>query len=114
MARSDMISGNVWEQYSKKVQERMNNPVAMGELTQEDADKHGARLIVADFGAESCGDAVRLFWIVDEKTDTIIDSKFKSFGCGTAIASSDAMAELCIAKMLMKQSRLQILKLKHS
>ncbi len=98
MARSDMISGNVWEQYSKKVQDRMNNPVAMGELTQEDADKANARLIVADFGAESCGDAVRLFWLVDETTDTIIDSKFKSFGCGTAIASSDAMAELCIGK----------------
>ncbi|MBL6970193.1 MAG: iron-sulfur cluster assembly scaffold protein [Campylobacterales bacterium] len=98
MARSDMISGNVWEQYSKKVQERMNNPVAMGEFTQEDASKANARLIVADFGAESCGDAVRLFWLVDETTDTIIDSKFKSFGCGTAIASSDAMAELCIGK----------------
>ncbi len=98
MARNDMISGNVWEQYSKKVQDRMNNPVAMGELNQADADKVGARLIVADFGAESCGDAVRLFWLVDEKTHTIIDSKFKSFGCGTAIASSDAMAELCIGK----------------
>ncbi len=98
MARSDMISGNVWEQYSKKVQDRMNNPKAMGEFNQNDADKIGARLIVADFGAESCGDAVRLFWLVDEKTDTIIDSKFKSFGCGTAIASSDAMAELCIGK----------------
>jgi NifU-like protein len=98
MARSDLVTGNVWEQYSKKVQERMNNPVAMGEFTQEDADAKNARLVVADFGAESCGDAVRLFWLVDEKTDTIIDSKFKSFGCGTAIASSDAMAELCIGR----------------
>jgi len=98
MARNDLVSGNVWEQYSKKVQERMNNPVAMGEFTQEDADAKGARLIVADFGAESCGDAVRLFWLVDESTDTILDSKFKSFGCGTAIASSDAMAELCVGK----------------
>lgn len=98
MARNDLVQGNVWEQYSQKVQDRMNNPVAMGELTQEDADKAGAKLIVADFGAESCGDAVRLFWLVDEKTDTIIQSKFKSFGCGTAIASSDAMAELCIGK----------------
>ena len=98
MARNDLVQGNVWEQYSQKVQDRMNNPVAMGELTQADADEKGARLIVADFGAESCGDAVRLFWIVDEKTDTILDSKFKSFGCGTAIASSDAMAELCIGK----------------
>ncbi|VAY87791.1 Iron-sulfur cluster assembly scaffold protein IscU/NifU-like [hydrothermal vent metagenome] len=98
MARSDMISGNVWEQYSKKVQDRMNSPVAMGELNQEDAKRLGGKLIVADFGAESCGDAVRLFWVVDEKTDTILESKFKSFGCGTAIASSDAMAELCIGK----------------
>jgi len=98
MARNDLVQGNVWEQYSKKVQDRMNNPVAMGELTQEDADKIGAKLIVADFGAESCGDAVRLFWLVDEATDTIVESKFKSFGCGTAIASSDAMAELCIGK----------------
>ena len=98
MARNDLVTGNVWEQYSKKVQERMNSPKAMGEFTQEDADKAGAKLIVADFGAESCGDAVRLFWLVDPKTDTILDSKFKSFGCGTAIASSDAMAELCIGR----------------
>jgi NifU-like protein len=98
MARSDLVSGNVWEQYSKKVQDRMNNPVAMGELTQEDAKRLGGRLIVADFGAESCGDAVRLYWVVDEKTNKILESKFKSFGCGTAIASSDAMAELCIGK----------------
>jgi len=98
MARNDLVQGNVWEQYSQKVQDRMNNPVAMGELTQEDADRLGGKLIVADFGAESCGDAVRLFWVVDPKTDKILESKFKSFGCGTAIASSDAMAELCIGK----------------
>jgi len=98
MARNDLVTGNVWEQYSKKVQERMNSPKALGEFTQADADARGAKLIVADFGAESCGDAVRLFWLVDPKTDTILDSKFKSFGCGTAIASSDAMAELCIGR----------------
>ena len=98
MARNDLVTGNVWEQYSKKVQERMNSPKAMGEFTQEDADATGTKLIVADFGAESCGDAVRLFWLVDPNTDIIKDSKFKSFGCGTAIASSDAMAELCIGR----------------
>jgi len=98
MARNDLVTGNVWEQYSRKVQERMNSPRALGEFTQADADAKGAKLIVADFGAESCGDAVRLFWLVDPKTDIILDSKFKSFGCGTAIASSDAMAELCIGR----------------
>ena len=70
----------------------------MGEFSEEDAKVRNAKLIVADFGAESCGDAVRLFWLVDEKTDKIIDAKFKSFGCGTAIASSDTMVDLCIGK----------------
>ncbi|EPZ4635201.1 iron-sulfur cluster assembly scaffold protein, partial [Campylobacter coli] len=80
------------------VQDRMNNPQHMGEFSEEDAKARNAKLIVADFGAESCGDAVRLFWLVDEKTDKIIDAKFKSFGCGTAIASSDTMVDLCIGK----------------
>ncbi|MCF6207619.1 MAG: iron-sulfur cluster assembly scaffold protein, partial [Sulfurovum sp.] len=68
------------------------------EITEEEAEGMGAKLIVADFGAESCGDAVRLYWAVDPKTDVIKESKFKSFGCGTAIASSDTMAELCKGK----------------
>lgn len=98
MAKSNLISGSIWDEYSNTVQERMNNPQYMGELTEEDAKKRNARLIIADFGAESCGDAVRLYWLVDENTDIIIDAKFKSFGCGTAIASSDTMAMLCIGK----------------
>ena len=76
----------------------MNNPKNMGEITEEEAKKLGGELIVADFGAESCGDAVRLYWVVDPKTDKIIEAKFKSFGCGTAIASSDTMVELCKGK----------------
>jgi len=98
MAKQDLIGGSIWEEYSQKVQELMNNPKNQGELTEEDAKRLGGELIVADYGAESCGDAVRLYWIVDPKTDKIIDAKFKSFGCGTAIASSDTMVELCKGK----------------
>jgi len=98
MAKNNLIGGSIWDEYSQTVQNRMNNPLHMGELTEADAAARNAKLIVADFGAESCGDAVRLYWLVDEKTDVIIDAKFKSFGCGTAIASSDTMAQLCIGK----------------
>jgi len=98
MGRNDLLTGNVWEQYSNKVVERMNNPKYLGEFTEEDAKKRGAKLIVADFGSEACGDAVRLYWLVDPKTDKILDARFKSFGCGTAIASSDVMTELTIGK----------------
>ncbi|EAK4248702.1 iron-sulfur cluster assembly scaffold protein NifU [Campylobacter coli] len=98
MGKNSFIGGSIWDEYSQKVQDRMNNPQHMGEFSEEDAKARNAKLIVADFGAESCGDAVRLFWLVDEKTDKIIDAKFKSFGCGTAIASSDTMVDLCIGK----------------
>ncbi len=97
MGKDNLLGGSLWEAYSKKVQERMDNPTHLGVITQEMADEKGAKLIVADYGAESCGDAVRLYWLVDSN-DTIIDAKFKSFGCGTAIASSDMMVELCLNK----------------
>ena len=95
MGMDSLIGGTIWDEYSDKVTNLMNNPQNMGEIKQEEAEAMGAKLIVADFGAESCGDAVRLYWAVDPKTDKILSSKFKSFGCGTAIASSDTMAELC-------------------
>lgn len=98
MAKNSLISGSIWDEYSNEVINRMNNPKHQGEITEDRASQLNAKLIVADFGAESCGDAVRLYWAVDEKTDKILESKFKSFGCGTAIASSDVMAELCVGK----------------
>ncbi|MCX7821575.1 MAG: iron-sulfur cluster assembly scaffold protein [Brevinematales bacterium] len=100
MAKNDLIGGALWEQYSNKVAERMNNPKNRGEITEEEAKALNARLVVADWGAEACGDAVRLYLLVDPKTDKIIKAKFKSFGCGTAIASSDMMTELCVGKTI--------------
>jgi NifU-like protein len=76
----------------------MDEPKFRGEITEAQAEAMGARLVVADWGAEACGDAVRLYWAVEKGTDKILDARFKSFGCGTAIASSDMMAELCIGK----------------
>ena len=98
MAKADILGDSLWDAYSNKVTTLMNNPRYQGEIFEAEAEERGNKLIVADFGAESCGDAVRLYWEIDPKNDTIIDSKFKSFGCGTAIASSDVMTELCIGK----------------
>jgi NifU-like protein len=98
MGMDSLIGGTIWDEYSQKVTDLMNNPQNMGEITKEQAAEMGAELIVEDFGAESCGDAVRLYWAVDPKTDIIKEAKFKSFGCGTAIASSDTMVELCRGK----------------
>ncbi len=98
MAKKDLVGGSLWDNYSRQVADRMNNPRNLGEITQEEADRLNAKLVVADWGAESCGDAVRLYWAVERDTDRIVKATFKSFGCGTAIASSDMMAELCLGK----------------
>jgi len=102
MAKDDLLGASLWDAYSNKVTTLMNNPKHQGELFEDEVEARGHKLIVADFGAESCGDAVRLYWEIDPKTDIIVDSKFKSFGCGTAIASSDVMTELCIGKTVQE------------
>jgi len=96
MAKSDLIGGTLWESYSGKVNDRMLHPRHLGEISTADAAKLGARLVVADWGAEVCGDAIRAFWAVQD--GKILDAKFKTFGCGTAIASSDMMCEMIIGK----------------
>lgn len=78
MARDDLIGGALWEEYSGIVQERMNNPRNLGEITEEEAKSEGYELIVADFGAESCGDAVRLYWMIDPASDTIKSPNLKA------------------------------------
>ena len=102
MGLDSLVGGTIWDEYSNKVADLMNNPKNMGEITTEQAEEMGGKLIVADFGAESCGDAVRLYWVVHPVSDVIMSSKFKSFGCGTAIASSDTMAELCQGKTVQE------------
>lgn len=56
MAKNDLVGGALWDAYSKKVSDRMDNPTHLGVLTQKDAEAKDAKLIVADYGAESCGD----------------------------------------------------------
>ncbi len=98
MAKNDLIGGTLWETYSRKVNDRMSNPRHLGEITEERAAALGGKLVVADWGAEVCGDAIRAWWVVDPKTNRILDATFKTFGCGTAIASSDMMCELTIGR----------------
>jgi NifU-like protein len=98
MAKTDLIGGSLWEQYSSKVNDRMTSPKHMGEITEKEAKNMGAKLVIADWGAEVCGDAIRLFWAINPESDVILDAKYKTFGCGTAIASSDVMVEMCIGR----------------
>jgi len=78
------------EGYSTKVMEHFANPRNVGEM--EDADGIG------NVGNPTCGDIMRLY--IKVRDGVIVDAKFKTFGCGAAIATSSMMTELVKGKTL--------------
>src|SRR3990172_5398567 len=72
--------------YSEKVIEHYNNPRNMGSLDKSDPEV-GTGIV----GAPECGDVMKLQIKVDQ--GVIVDAKFKTFGCGSAIASSSLATE---------------------
>jgi len=81
--------------YSEKVIEHFKNPRNVGTLDKE-SKTVGTGLV----GAPECGDVMRLQIEVDEATGLIKDAKFKTFGCGSAIASSSLATEWLKGKSL--------------
>ena len=74
--------------YSNKVLEHFKNPRNVGTL-----DKSSKNVGTGLVGAPECGDVMRLQIEVDEESGMIKDAKFKTFGCGSAIASSSLATE---------------------
>jgi nitrogen fixation NifU-like protein len=77
-------------EYSEKVMEHYENPRNVGEI--EDADGVGT------VGNPACGDVMKLTVKIED--DIIVDVKFKTFGCGAAIATSSMVTELVKGKTI--------------
>ena len=75
--------------YHEKVLDHYSQPRNVGSMDKKDMDV-GTGLV----GAPACGDVMKLQIRVDPETNTISDVKFKTFGCGSAIASSSYLTEL--------------------
>ena len=76
--------------YSEKVMEHFQNPRNVGEMESPDGIGH--------VGNPVCGDIMELY--IKVKDDIIIDAKFKTFGCGAAIATSSMVTEMVKGKTI--------------
>jgi nitrogen fixation protein NifU and related proteins len=74
--------------YSDLVMDHFANPRNMGEIEDPSA--------IGDVGNPTCGDMMRLYLKIEN--GIIVDAKFKTFGCGAAIASSSILTEMLIGK----------------
>ncbi|KAK7687431.1 iron-binding protein [Cerrena zonata] len=98
LVRTPAITSPVFQTkrlYHEKVIDHYSNPRNVGSLDKALQDV-GTGLV----GAPACGDVMRLQIQVDEETGVIKDVKFKTFGCGSAIASSSYVTELVKGKTL--------------
>ena len=78
------------EKYSEKVMEHFRNPRNVGEIKNPDGIGH--------VGNPVCGDIMELY--IKVKNNIIVDAKFKTFGCGAAIATSSMVTELVKGKTI--------------
>ncbi|EAT89623.2 hypothetical protein SNOG_02892 [Parastagonospora nodorum SN15] len=89
-------------QYHEKVLDHYNSPRNVGSMSKADNDV-GTGLV----GAPACGDVMKLQIRVDPNSNTISDVKFKTFGCGSAIASSSYLTELVRGMTLEDAARIK-------
>ncbi|MEH2301824.1 MAG: Fe-S cluster assembly protein NifU [Nostoc sp.] len=81
----------MWD-YTDKVLELFYNPLNQGAI--EETSEPGVKLAMGEIGSIACGDALRLHLKVEVESDKILDARFQTFGCTSAIASSSALTEM--------------------
>ena len=88
--------------YSAQVVDHYENPRNVGSFAKDDNDV-GTGMV----GAPACGDVMKLQIKVNKETGVIEDAKFKTYGCGSAIASSSLVTEWVKGKTLDEASQLK-------
>lgn len=98
MKRRHFLPAPSWMLYSKKVHSRIAQPLYTGSFHPEEALARNVRLVTGQEGHINEGQAVRLFWLVDESDGIIVDARFEAFGPPALIAAADLACEVLMRK----------------
>lgn len=80
------MSSETYTLYNQTVMDHFMNPRNLGDIENADA--------IGEVGAAACGDIMKISLKIDDVTKKVIDARFKTFGCGSAIAASSMATEL--------------------
>jgi nitrogen fixation NifU-like protein len=83
--------------YNNTVMDHFMNPRNLGDIENADA--------IGEVGAAACGDIMKISLKIDDVTGTVMDARFKTFGCGSAIAASSMATELIKGKSIDELER---------
>lgn len=100
MSLARLIALSPWDQFSKKLKERIEKPRFIGKFEEIDATSRGMRLAI---GREK---GLVLYWLVDESDGIIADAKFQAFGPPLLIAAGEIASEMVLRKSYHQASRI--------
>lgn len=95
-----------WTLYSKKLKEKIENPLSPGRFTREDAEIRKMRLALGRAGRREEGNLVELYWLVDPQDGVIVDAKFQVFGESALIGAAEGASLLVVGKTYDQAGRI--------
>ncbi|MFZ0565247.1 MAG: iron-sulfur cluster assembly scaffold protein [Chlamydiales bacterium] len=102
MSIEDLVPIEVWDRYGKKMMEAIENPRSLGRFSQ---NERAMRSVAGQGGEVLEGNAVKLYWLVDEADGMIVDAKFQIFGISALIAAAEAACTILVGKSYEQAKR---------
>lgn len=96
----------LWDLYSRKLRGKIENPKFCGFFLPNEAESKGMRLVIGEEGSKDTGQAVALYWLVDESDGIIADAKFQVYGASALIGAAEIASELVLRKNYDQASRI--------
>lgn len=95
-----------WTRYSKRLASKIDHPRSVGHFTKEEAESRTMRLAEGQAGSVKDGNAVALYWLVDQDDGIIVDARFQVYGQSALIGAAEATCELLVGKNYAQARRI--------